>query len=238
MADTRKHRGPDHADDVLFSEKMLGRLRDGVRDLSWLLGRGYAEPSAMKLVGDRYQLKRRQREALRRAACAEADRASREARRVAPADVRGRVLWVDGFNVLITIEAALSDAVLLVCRDGCLRDIASIHGTYRQVQETREAVTILGEVIQQMAPASVRLYLDRPVSNSGRLRNLMESMARERGWPWEVHLVQDPDPVLAGVQGIVATSDGPVLDGCSSWLNLARTAVQERLPGAWFLDLG
>ena len=33
-------------------------------DLSWLLGRGYAEASATKLVGDRHELRSRQREAV------------------------------------------------------------------------------------------------------------------------------------------------------------------------------
>ena len=35
-------------------------------DLSWLLEKGYADRSALKLVGDRYRLRQRQRTADRR----------------------------------------------------------------------------------------------------------------------------------------------------------------------------
>ena len=46
-------------------------------DLSWLLGRGYAIVSAVKLVGDRWSLTERQRMAVRRAACSDEARAGR-----------------------------------------------------------------------------------------------------------------------------------------------------------------
>ena len=46
-------------------------------------------------------------------------------------------------NVLITLESALGGGVLLRCRDGCLRDMASLHGTYRIVDETDPALDAL-----------------------------------------------------------------------------------------------
>jgi hypothetical protein len=77
---------------------------------------------------------------------------------------------VDGFNRLITIEAALSGGALLLCRDGCLRDLASVHGSYRSVQETDEAIRIAGEVLGDLGPAAVSWLRDSPVSNSVRRR--------------------------------------------------------------------
>jgi hypothetical protein len=235
MPDSRRHRGPDHADRSLFAEGRLPELRDAVGDLSWLMGRGYSEPSALKIVGDRYQLRRRQREALRRASCSDAALAARSARSIPPGEIGG--LRVDGFNVIITIEAAISGGVLFACRDGCLRDIASIHGSYRQVDETRRAVESVGLVLEAAGAGPVTWYLDSPVSNSGRLGRLMRSMAEERGWPWEVALVKNPDNVLVEAGEPVATSDAPVLDACGSWLNLARWVVESGVPGAWVVDL-
>jgi len=48
-------------------------------------------------------------------------------------------------------------------------------------------------------------YLDRPVSNSGRLAGRIREMAAEHHWAWEVELVNDPDAVLSASSEIVAT---------------------------------
>lgn len=64
----------------------------------------------------------------------------RRDRQLAPTLIREERLALDGFNVLLTIEAALSGGVVLLRRDGCLRDIASVHGTYRQVDGTVPAI--------------------------------------------------------------------------------------------------
>ena len=80
-------------------------------------------------------------------------------------------------------------------------------------------------------------YLDRPVSNSGRLRRMLEDVAAEEAWPWRVELVTDPDPVLAASGETVVTSDSVILDRCDRWLNLAREVVAASVPGAWIVDL-
>ena len=63
--DTRQHRGAHPADKQLFSDRYLPELRDSTADLSWLLSRGYSLKSSAKLVGDRHNLKERQRLLLR-----------------------------------------------------------------------------------------------------------------------------------------------------------------------------
>lgn len=71
MPETRKHRGPHPNDPKLFAAAHVPRLCQAVADLSWLLGRGYAINSALKLTGDRYNLTDRQRLAVRRSACSD-----------------------------------------------------------------------------------------------------------------------------------------------------------------------
>jgi hypothetical protein len=201
------------------------------------LDRGYAPQSSLKLVGDRYQLAARQRTAVARCVCSAEQAANRQARRVELQTVKGRTLWLDGYNVLTTVEAALAGAVLLAASDGTLRDMASMHGSYRKVAETRPALGHIGEVIEQLAPSQVRWLLDRPVSNSGRLKQIIEEVAAEHGWPWTAELVADPDPLLAGATEIVATADSAILDRCGRWLNLVRLVIEGRVPDAHILDL-
>jgi hypothetical protein len=238
VPDTRTHRGPHPEDARLFSGGALTSLSEAVADLSWLLSRGYATASALKLVGDRYQLEARQRTAVSRSACSDADRARRQAHQVGPERLGGRPLRVDGYNALTTIEAALAGGVILAARDGALRDMASMHGSYRKVAETLPALKLLGELIAELGVLECRWYLDRPVSNSGRLKTIMDQLAARRGWPWQIELVPNPDAVLVVGPEIGATADSAILNQCQAWFNLAREAIARRVPQAHVIRLG
>ena len=154
-----------------------------------------------------------------------------------PADLRNQELHIDGYNVLTSIEAALSDGVILHARDGCYRDMASMHGSYRKVQETIPALHLLGEVLADCGAAACSWLLDRPVSNSGRLKTILLEVAEERGWHWTVDLVPDPDAVLIHTDQIVASADSQILDKAHRWFNLARMAIDLRIANAWIVDL-
>lgn len=236
--DRRRHRGAHPEDRALFAAGELARLCASVADLSWLLGRDYATKAALKLVGDRHGLDERQRLAVSRAACSDRQRDERASKLVAPDSLRGERLIVDGFNLTITVEAALGGGVLLLCRDGALRDLSSVHGSYRSVEETEAALALTARALDALAPARVRWLLDRPVSNSGRLAQKIETLAREGGRPWEVETVFNPDREIAGADGWVAvTSDSNVIDAAARWANLARRLVETHVPGAWLIDL-
>jgi hypothetical protein len=233
-----RHRGPHPADHELFADERVPALRTAVDELSWLLGRGYGTKGALKLVGDRHSLRERQRLALRRSACREGDVLHRAARRVPAAGLANRDVLVDGFNCLITVEAALSGGVLLRGREGALRDLASVHGSYRQVDETMRSLALLGDTLAALGARHARWLLDRPVSNSGRLRGEIEALATERGWPWTVELQDAPDRTLAGAKGcVVASSDGNVLDRCEAWIGLPELALARAGVNAWVVQL-
>lgn len=237
VPDSRSHRGAHPADRQLFGSEQLPRLRQACRDLSWLMTRRYASKSALKLVGDRYCLTERQRLAVTRCACS--DQALAEMDRGQQAfEANGRSeIWIDGYNVLTSIEAAIAGGVILKARDGCFRDMASMHGTWRRVEETIPAIAHVGESIEQIGIRQCRWVLDRPVSNSGRLKALLLQQAARRGWDWTVELHANPDRVLAEAKATVATADRQILLSCSRWLNLARNVIQRRLPTAWIVDL-
>jgi len=237
VPDRRSHRGPDPRDQAAFDTTALPRLREAVADLSWLLGRGYAERAALKLVGDRLALTERQRAAVRRCACSDAALERRYEHRLEVNQARGRPLWIDGFNVLTTLETALGSGVVLIGRDGAFRDISGVHGTYRKVEETRPALRLLGECLERAGVAACTWYLDSPVSNSGRLRGVILDIAEERGCMWTVELVLNPDPILAQSQEIVATADSAILDHCDSWIPLSRVAIEAGVPSAFVVDL-
>ncbi len=222
---------------MLFSSDQLPQLRAAVADLSWLLTRGYATKGAAKLVGDRFGLNERQRLAISRAACSDQSKSKRAVTCVSIKSVKAEDVIIDGFNLIITIEAALSAGVLLRCRDGCLRDLSSIHGSYRSVDETETAIVMIGNALAELGVLSARWILDKPVSNSGRLAQRIRSLAALRGWAWSVELAFNPDSEIARSDRLVISSDGPLLDQVEHWFNLARYIIEKRVADAWLIDL-
>jgi hypothetical protein len=236
MPDKRAHRGPHPEDARLFGAAALDGLRRAASDFCWLLNRNYPPDATLALVGNRYLLDRRQRIAVARYACTDAQRDSRRQRESAINELTGATLLIDGFNVLTTVEAALSGAIVLAGRDGTFRDLAGMHGTYRKVQETAPALEQIGATLADARISLCRWLLDSPVSNSGRLKTVMLELAARRGWPWEVELVQNPDAVLKTTSETVATADSVILDACGRWVNLARTVVEDHAPRAWIVS--
>jgi len=237
MPDKRTHRGPHPEDARLFAPEAIGDLRLAMADYVMLLTKGYARKSSLKLVGDKFSLTERQRLALMRSACSDDQFASRSSRRIPIEAIAGQRIALDGYNVLITIEAAMSGGVIFKGRDGCYRDLASIHGTYRKVTETIPAVELIGEFLKELGVAEALWLLDKPVSNSGRLKTLISELAKKNDWPWEIDLVMSPDAALIKGDTIVATSDSVVLDACKEWVNLATEIIRKKLALARVIDL-
>jgi hypothetical protein len=193
-------------------------------------------PSALKLVGDRHGLDVRQRKAVQRCACTDDERAQRLGRRLHPGELRGRSLAVDAFNCVIVTESVRAGAVVLRGRDGATRDLAGVHGAWRRMHESAEAVRLLGRLLRQMHPSEVHWYVDRPVSNSGRLAEMLREQRSEQ--PWLVELVDRVDEQLADCTAVVATADGWVLDRSANWVDLPAAVAGSLGQDAWLVELG
>jgi hypothetical protein len=225
-----RHRGTHPEDEELFSAAALPRLRRAATEIGYLLSRGYPLEPALDFVAGRYQLLARQRLALRRVVCSDAQRLWRSSRLLPHSAAQGGRLHIDGFNLIITLEVALAGGVLFRGFDGALRDLAGLRGTYHLVEETDAAVRLLFSGCAALAAPGVTLYLDAPVSNSGRLRARVLELAEACGVsiPIDVELAADVDRSLVACERVV-TSDSMVLDACASWLNLHEFLLFELL---------
>jgi hypothetical protein len=238
MQPTVRHRGADPEDERSFGAGRLATLRQATSDLCWLLDRGYGIASATELVGDRHHLTRRQRIAIARCACTREARTRREVHCIGADGLRGCELWLDGFNVLTAVETALGGGVILIGRDGCCRDVAGVYAQYHRVAETLPALLAIGQLVSQWRPSRCRWWLDSPVNNSGRLKQIIKDVAAEAEWPWEVEMVTNPDRVLSETDQIVASSDHVILDRCQKWFNLTRAVIARHAPCARVVHLG
>jgi len=230
-------RGAHPEDAEQFGGDQHDRLRAAVRDLSWLRSRGYSGGSVRKLVGDRYRLKRRQRNAVARSACRDAQRAHRLQARCPPDEVAGQEVHVDTFNVLITVEAALGGAYLFVGRDTAYRDVNPLQGTYRIVQQTSPALTHLADVLASLGVRGVTWHLDASVSNVGRVKERLRAVKSERELAWRFVHEGDVDAALSDVSAPVATSDSAILDASTAWVPLDALVHRQHVSSANVVDL-
>ncbi|MCK4998578.1 MAG: DUF434 domain-containing protein [Anaerohalosphaera sp.] len=237
MPDKRKHRGPNPKDQILFSVEIEPILKQAVGHFSQLLTLGYANKSALKLVGDHFSLTVRQRLAVMRASCSDSQLTSRPSKAVSLNSLKGQYILIDGYNLLITTEAALSAAPIFRCRDSCIRDLASVHGSYRKVEETIPALNLIAKTLNDLNIANALFLLDRPVSNSGRLKTIMTTLAQDNNYPWQIELVPSPDKKLIDSDNIIATSDSHILDDCKKWINLAEAVIDNIKLKTWLIDL-
>ena len=235
--DRRQHRGAHPADSKLFDATRLAVLRQAVGELSWLLTRGYSQRAALKLVGDRHSLCERQRLCVSRAACSDQSLARRREHQLPLKEIKGESLVVDGFNLIITAEAALGGGLLFYGRDACVRDLSGVHGSYRSVRETETAIALIGEALGRAGPREVRWLLDRPISNSGRLAARIKELALQREWPWSVETVFNPDREILASGRVALTSDSIILDNVGRWTDFNEHLVRNYLTDAWLIDL-
>lgn len=193
--------------------------------------------SALKLVGDRHNLTERQRLALSRAACSDENKRRRKENEISVHAIKGKEIIIDGFNLIVTTEAALSGGLLMLCRDGCVRDLSSVHGSYRSVSETDRAIELIDEAFEELNPLSAKWLLDQPVSNSGRLAHRIREFAQTRNRPWTIEVVFNPDNEIKASKEIAVTTDSIILDSVDHWVNFNRHLVETYLPKAWMIDL-
>ena len=237
MPDARTHRGAHPEDARDFRPELAGTLRRAVAELSYLLSRDYAEQAALKLVGDRHQLTARQRMAVMRGACADRGLALRSANQRPLSAIAHAAVALDGFNCLITVEALLAGAPVFIGRDGAMRDLASVHGTYRRVEETERAIELLAEQLCAARVSAVDVYLDRPVGNSGRLRARFEAGLLARGLAVTVQLADRVDHVLLSLGVPIASSDSFILER-GPWFDLPSAIARVHRLGDFRIDFG
>ncbi|MEN0066779.1 MAG: DUF434 domain-containing protein [Myxococcota bacterium] len=223
--------GADPRDAVDFAPRHWPALRIAVRDLSWLLARGYAEIAAVKLVGDRFQFTKRQRMAIRRAACPPRVAERRRARRTER--IAGLRVKIDGFNQLVTTERALAGGTAFIGQDTAVRDVASVHGTWRRTEGTSQALDRLCNALQGVAFA--HWILDAPISNSGRLADFVRRTCNAHHIPCQVDLEARADAALLEAEGVLASADAALLDRSRAWTPLTERVLRDA--GVTLLDL-
>ena len=227
-------RGFVPTDERDFGEKGIATLRKAAEEAYYLLCRGYPVTSTTKFIGNHYLLSERQRLSLARVVSEENKILARKSREVT--DISGETLYIDGFNVIIGLEIAYSDSMLFRCMDSTIRDLAGLHGTYRLIQQTNSAITALLQTLEELQVGKAVIYLDKPVSNSGRLKQRIYELADNINFELEVQ-IENPVDALLKTKPLIATADAIILDQCNKWFNLVESVISRRIGKYDYIDI-
>jgi len=204
-------------------------LQRASEDFRYLLNRAYPRKAALELVGNRYQLTSDQRHLLHRGVFSDRDSASRLKKKISIIKIRDKDLVIDGYNVLITIEAALSGRPLVLGDDGFIRDISGLSGNFRKTEGTAKALQLVLDVLRRIKPLRTFFLFDSPISRSGELAQEVRDRLKKEKLPGDAMAVRVPEKILIGFPGMIATSDTAIIDRSKRVVDLAGHIISRKI---------
>lgn len=217
-----------------FGDKAIPKLRQAAEEVLFLLNHGYPVKGATRFVGDHYMFSERQRLALARTVSPEEQISSRLEREVK--NIEGETIYIDGFNVIIGLEIAYSNSMLFSCMDGTVRDLAGLRGTYRLIPETDLAVKALLNTLEFLKVEKAIIYLDKPVSNSGRLRQKINEHADDYDVEVDV-VIEDAVDYVLKQKPLIASGDAIILNECDKWFNFVKCVIAQNIGDYPYINL-
>lgn len=201
-------------------------LEEAKRDFRYLLDHGYPRTGALTFVGNHYLLDQMQRNYLNRTVFSQEKMETRKNKLILLSDVKDKNVLIDGYNVLITVESIfnLEEEFMVSCDDGVTRDIKAVFGKYKKNQNTEVALNSIISLLKHFKPKNVLFIYDSPVSLSGELAKTTQELLKSLGVHGDAQTTAKVDSELVNLsiemEGIVATSDGIIMDKVASVLDI------------------
>lgn len=201
-------------------------LEEAKRDFRYLLDHGYPRTGALTFVGNHYLLDQMQRNYLNRTVFSQEKMETRKNKLILLSDVKDKNVLIDGYNVLITVESIfnLEEEFMVSCDDGVTRDIKAVFGKYKKNQNTEVALNSIISLLKHFKPKNVLFLYDSPVSLSGELAKTTQELLKSLGVHGDAQTTEKVDSELVNLsiemEGIVATSDGIIMDKVASVLDI------------------
>lgn len=120
--------------------------------------------------------------------------------------------------------------------DGTIRDLAGLRGTYKLIDKTDIAIDLIGKKLQELKISKAVFYLDRPVSNSGRLKARILELLDKYDFSVDVQIVDNADKSLENLENVIS-SDAIVIDKSITWFNLVERILDDCEDDFAYVDL-
>ncbi|MFK7002023.1 DUF434 domain-containing protein [Flavobacterium oreochromis] len=222
------NRGKEAKDDLFFNQEAKSIFKEALQDLNYLLTRAYSPKNALHTVGTRYRLSQRQIKALQGMGASEQYLDKVKITQCDIDQLQANTIVIDGFNVLILLESLFSGAYLFQGADGCYRDLSSVHGTYKKVSQTPIAIQTIVDFHKVVGIKEIIWIFDKPVSNSGRIKKMLEETASQENLTWTIRLEDKADDTIIKQTGIIISSDAYILENAAKWFNLIAFLIESK----------
>ncbi len=182
------------------------RLLKAAKDYRLLLDHGYNREFALRFVGDKYRLNELERKILYRSIHPTYKAINTFRKRLHPYEVKDRVLAIDFYNTIITIDSGYLDSVqLYLGNDFFIRDMRGIHGRISAMESKLiNHFKTLANFLIRFNPAKVYVFLESQISKSGYLASKIRSITNKS--KYEIKVVKHVDKELIKYS-VVASSD-------------------------------
>jgi len=205
-------------------------LIEAIRDMRYLLSRGYKRELAVNFIANRYMLSKDEKAILYRAVYSKLQAAEHKRKIVSPTHIKGKKVAVDGFNVLITIESALMGKKIFLCDDGFIRDTSAIFGKYKFSNLTKLSLELTLNFLKKYKPKFIAFFFDSPISKSGEIAGLTRFLLKKHGIPGDAKAIKQVDKAVIEQGEIVASSDHIIIERAKHVLDLAGEIIKEKYP--------
>jgi len=207
--------------------KSEDRVTLATEDLRYLLSRSYNRESAVRFVGDKYQLSKHDKLILYRCVYSKEAAEHHRLKLVGIDNVRSRRLVVDGYNVLITVESMLQGKTLVFSDDHLVRDVSAVHGKHSITKTTEKALELIFNVLSEANLGEATFFLDAQVSRSGELASLIRRKLKETEIRGDAFTVKQADVSAWSSGEVVATSDSALISKVQAVFDLAGKIIRD-----------
>jgi len=189
------------------------QFRQAFNDFLYLTEKGYPPRGFLKLVGDHYQLSDHERSMLYRGIVTHHKAEMRLGRSAMPDEISGKVIHVDGFNVLATISSYLLGRPVFIALDGFLRDASRFRGNLDKIKKYQAAINCIEGYLENRLINTCIFYLDSEVSFHEEIVDLLSGTQLYHSGIVSFLVSGKVDEELCHVKhGYVATSDSEIID--------------------------
>ncbi|NQT77882.1 MAG: DUF434 domain-containing protein [Bacteroidetes bacterium] len=202
-------------------------FKNAKQDYRYLLEKNYPQKGIIKLIGDRYALSGSERTMLYRGITTRENCLTRKKKLALVKELKKASLYIDGYNVMITIGSYLNGNTVYISNDHLLRDASGMHGkVFRKVLMKRILELLLDDLIYLQLSNTI-IYFDRPVSKSAELASFISRQMEVSGIPGHAETAESPDYILKQcTAGFIASSDSNIIDKCHiKTFDLARHVI-------------
>ena len=208
------------------------KLQKAAYDLRFLLNRGYRKKGTLQFVANKYVLDKDERNYLARSIFPDSISKERQKKMVDISKIKGQLLLVDGYNVLITVESIYNEDYdsIILCDDGVIRDLNAVFGKYKLSNATEGVINKILDLIGLYGPSCTCFFFHSPVSFSGKLAGITKRIIEEHNMQGSVCLSKTVDAEIIKLsklkKGIAATGDGVIIDKVGRFVDIPRYILE------------